>query len=94
MPGAAFLTMALEMLYQKHCALLHEETAADLAMNDLSYRIRNTRFSRALVLEEGKDSTIISTLAKVHGDKNWHEYRISTLEGDVLSEHCSGLCRI
>lgn len=94
MPGAAFLAMALEMLYQKHRALLHEEGAADLNINDLSYRIRNARFSRALVLEEGKDAIIISTLTKVSGDKNWHEYRISTLEGDVLSEHCSGLCRI
>lgn len=94
MPGAAFVTMALEMLYQKHCALLQEEEAASLSINDLSYRVRNGRFSRALVLEEGKDAIIISTLTKVPGDKNWHEYRISTLEGDVLSEHCSGLCRI
>lgn len=94
MPGAGFLTMALEMLYQKHCALLHEEEATDLAINDLSFRIRNARFSRALVLEDGKDAIIISTLTKVPGDKNWHEYRISTMEGDVLSEHCSGLVRI
>lgn len=94
MPGAAFVTMALEMLYQKHCALLQEEEAVHLAINDLSYRVRNGRFSRALVLEEGKDAIIISTLTKIPGDKHWHEYRISTLEGDVLSEHCSGLVRI
>lgn len=94
MPGAGFVTMALEMLYQKHRALLQEEEAADLAINDLSYRVRNARFSRALVLEEGKDAIVISTLTKIPGDKHWHEYRISTLEGDVLSEHCSGLCRI
>ena len=91
MPGAAFVTMALEMLYQKHCAI---EEAANLAINDLSYRVRNGRFSRALVLEVGKDAIVISTLTKVPGDKHWHEYRISTLEGDVLSEHCSGLVRI
>lgn len=93
MPGAAFLTMAMEMLYQKHCAL-EEEDAVKPAINDLSYRVRNGRFSRALVLEEGKDAIIISTLTKVPGDRNWHEYRISTLEGDILTEHCSGLCRI
>ena len=94
MPGAGFVTMALEMLFQKYCALLQEEKAAHLAINDLSYRVRNARFSRALVLEEGKDAIVISTLTKIPGDKHWHEYRISSLEGDVLSEHCSGLCRI
>lgn len=96
MPGAGFITMALEMLYQKHRALLQEEDAAnfDIAPNDLCYRFRNTRFSRALVLEEGKDAVIVSTITKVPGNKDWHEFRISTLDGDVLSEHCSGLARI
>ena len=94
MPGAGFITMALEMLYQKHCALLQAEDAVNIAPNDLCYRFRNARFSRALVLEEGKDAMIMSTLTKVPGSKDWHEFRISTLEGDVLSEHCSGLARI
>ncbi|KAL8841188.1 MAG: hypothetical protein Q9170_001042 [Blastenia crenularia] len=94
MPGAGFITMALEMLYQKHCTLLEGGEVADIAPNDLCYRFRNTRFSRALVLEEGKDAVIVSTLTKVPGSKDWHEFRISTLEGDVLSEHCSGLARI
>ncbi|KAL8918766.1 MAG: hypothetical protein Q9208_007163 [Pyrenodesmia sp. 3 TL-2023] len=96
MPGAGFISMALEMLYQKHRALLPAEDTADfeIARNDLCYRFRNTRFSRALVLEEGKDAVIISTMTKVPGSKDWHEFRISTLEGDVLSEHCSGLARI
>ncbi|KAL8910068.1 MAG: hypothetical protein Q9171_004622 [Xanthocarpia ochracea] len=94
MPGAGFVTMALEMLYQKHCAVSCEEDVAGIAPNDLCWRFRNTKISRALVLEEGKDAIIISTLTKVPGGKEWHEFRISTLEGDVLSEHCSGLVRI
>lgn len=94
MPGAGFICMALEMLYQKYRALLQAEDATNIAPNDLCYRFRNTRFSRALVLEEGKDAVIISTLTQVPGSKDWHEFRISTLEGDVLSENCSGLARI
>lgn len=96
MPAAGFISMALEMLYQKHRALLQAEDAAnvDIAQNDLCYRFRNTRFSRALVLQEGKDAIILSTMTNVPGSKDWHEFRISTLEGDVLSEHCSGLARI
>ncbi|KAI1504774.1 hypothetical protein F5X99DRAFT_405775 [Biscogniauxia marginata] len=95
MPGAGFVTMALEAMYQKHCALLQSEgDRANIARNDLCYRFRNVRFSRALVLEEGKDVMIISTLAAVPGSKDWHEFRISTTEGEVVSDHCSGLVRI
>ncbi|OTA81918.1 hypothetical protein M434DRAFT_85057 [Hypoxylon sp. CO27-5] len=94
MPGAGFITMALEALYQKHCALLQPEEAAGIARNDLCYRFRNVRFSRALVLEEGKDVIITFTLTAVPGDKHWHEFRISTTEDDVVSEHCSGWVRI
>ena len=94
MPGAGFITMALEALYQKHRALLQPDEAVNVVPNDLCYRFRNVRFSRALVLEEGKDALIMFTLTKVPGSKDWHEFRISTSEGDVVSEHCSGLARI
>ncbi|KAK6068143.1 beta-ketoacyl synthase domain-containing protein [Seiridium cupressi] len=91
MPGAGFITMALEALYQKHSALIQPEEI--VPRNDMCYRFRNVRFSRALVLEEGKDVIITFSLTAVPGDKHWHEFRISTTEGDVQSEHCSGLVR-
>lgn len=86
--------MALEAIYQKHCALLQPEESASIARNDLSYRFRNVRFSRALVLEAGKDAVITLTLTAVPGSKDWHEFRISTVENDISSENCSGLVRI
>ena len=94
MPGCGFLTMALEAMYQKHCAFLQPEDAAGTAQNDLCYRFRNVHFNRAMVLEEGKGLEITSTLTKVPGDKDWHEFRISTSEADVVAEHCFGLVRI
>ncbi|KAI0896802.1 hypothetical protein F4806DRAFT_508595 [Annulohypoxylon nitens] len=95
MPGAGFITMAVEALYQKHCAILeYEEKNNSIARNDLSYRFRNIRFSRALVLEEGKDITIMLTLKAVANSKNWHEFRISTSEGGTTVDHCSGSARI
>ncbi|KAI1213019.1 uncharacterized protein F4807DRAFT_471537 [Annulohypoxylon truncatum] len=93
-PGAGFITMAAEAMYQKHTALLLPEEAEGLARNDLCYRFRNVRFSRALVLEEGKDVIISFTLSAVPGDKHWHEFRIYTTEDEVMSEHCSGWVRI
>ena len=94
MPGCGFLTMAVEAMYQKHCALLQPEDAAGIAPNDLCYRFRNVHFNRAMVLAEEKELEIISTLTRVPGDKNWHEFRISTSQADVVAEHCFGLVRI
>ncbi|KAK7972314.1 Fumagillin dodecapentaenoate synthase [Apiospora saccharicola] len=94
MPGAGFVTMAVEALYQKHCALLLPEEAAGIARNDLCYRVRNVAFKRALVLEEGKDAVITFKLANVLGSKGWHQFQISTTEGGVESEHCHGQIRI
>ena len=94
MPGCGFIAMALEALYQKHRALLQPGEAAKPAPNDLCYRFRNVRFNRAMVLEEEKQLQITFTLTGVPGSKDWHEFRISTSEGDVVSEHCRGLARI
>ncbi|KAI1271763.1 hypothetical protein F5Y07DRAFT_329734 [Xylaria sp. FL0933] len=95
MPGAGFVTMALEALYQKYCALLEMDGKSNnLARNDLCYRFRNIRFSKALVLEEEKNITVLFTLTAVSNSKDWHEFRISTSEGEFTSDHCSGLVRI
>ncbi|RWA11448.1 hypothetical protein EKO27_g3681 [Xylaria grammica] len=95
MPGAGFITMALEALYQKYCAFLTSDgKIKEVARDDLCYRFRDILFSKALVLEEGKDITILCTLRVVPGSKDWHDFRISTSEGEFVSDHCSGLIRI
>lgn len=93
MPGAGFLTLGLEAIYQKHCAL--NPDGAPESPNELAYRFRNVRFKRALVLEPGKDMPLMVTLAKVHGSNDeWHEFRVSTTQAEVEVEHCFGLVRI
>lgn len=93
MPGAGYLTLGLEALYQKHCAL--NPDAAPASPNELAYRFRNVRFTRAMVLEPGKDMPLMVTLAKVPGSNNeWHEFRVSTTQAEVEVEHCFGLVRI
>ncbi|GAW26928.1 putative polyketide synthase [Rosellinia necatrix] len=95
MPGAGFITMALEAMYQKHCVFLAvDRKSDDIARNDLGYRFRNVRFSKALVLEEGKEVTILFTLTATTGSKDWHEFRVYTSEGEFISDHCSGSVRI
>ncbi|KAI1081716.1 hypothetical protein F5B20DRAFT_579046 [Whalleya microplaca] len=92
MPGAGFITFALEAIYQKTRALDPEGTIT--AANDLCYRFRNVRIMKALVLEEGKENDVSVTLAQVPGSEDWHEFRILSNTDDIFMEHCSGLVRI
>ncbi|KAI0534837.1 hypothetical protein GGR58DRAFT_519918 [Xylaria digitata] len=94
MPAAGFLALGLEALYQKHCALTVSDGTTAPKINEFSYRFRNVRFSRALVIEKGKDTLLSLTLHKVAGNKEWHEFHISSTEADVASEHCWGLVQI
>ena len=87
--------MALEPLYQKHCARLKDGGKSnDVARNDLCYRFRNVHFRRALVFEEGKDVAILVTSTAGPGSKDWHEFRIYTTVGGMVIDHCIGPARI
>jgi acyl transferase domain-containing protein len=91
MPAAGYLTIALEALFQKMRATNPNECPA--SANELSYCFRNVRFQRAMVVEEDKDVRMMLTLNKVSGSADWHEFRISSSEGDNTAEHCFGLIR-
>lgn len=95
LPGAAFAAMALEAMFQKHCALHPDETEDVRGANDLAYRFRNIKFDRAVVVEETKPTTILLSLTAVPGNKDWHEFRVRTTPGEgVVYEHCWGLVRV
>lgn len=94
LPGAAFAAMALEAMYQKHCALCPDETENVTGANDLSYRFRNIKFDRAVVVEDSKPTTVLLTLTGVPGSKDWHEFRVRTTADDVVYEHCWGMIRV
>ncbi|KAI1094301.1 putative polyketide synthase [Rostrohypoxylon terebratum] len=91
-PGAGLAAMALEAMYQKHCALNPDDSVT--SPNELAYRFRNVKFDRAVVVEEEKPTTMLLTLSSVPGSKNWHEFRIRTTAADVVYEYCSGLIRV
>ncbi|EFQ95051.1 hypothetical protein PTT_07049 [Pyrenophora teres f. teres 0-1] len=94
LPGAAFAAMALEAMYQKHCALYPDETEHVAGANDLAYRFRNVKFERAVVVEDTKPTTVLLTLTAAPGSKDWHEFRVRTTADDVVYEHCWGLIRV
>ncbi|AEO62906.1 polyketide synthase [Thermothielavioides terrestris NRRL 8126] len=97
MPGAAFCAMAVEAMYQKHCAVELHASPEAVRVSDLAYGLRNMRFHRALRVPEGEPVHILVALTKLarsSDDSGWHEVRISTSKDDAIVEHCTGMIRV
>ncbi|KAI1365810.1 putative polyketide synthase [Xylaria arbuscula] len=92
MPGAGMITLAVEAMFQKHSTL--NNNSGITSPNELSYRFRNIKFERAIVLEESITTLILLTLSIVPGNKDWHDFRIRTKVDGAVYDHCSGLVRI
>ncbi|KAL8923196.1 MAG: hypothetical protein Q9208_004759 [Pyrenodesmia sp. 3 TL-2023] len=92
MPGSGYIAMASEAMYQKQQSV--DPDADVTSSKDFCYRMRNIRFEKALVLEEGKEVVIMLSLNQQAGNKDWVEFRISSQTDDVHVEHCSGLIRL
>ncbi len=97
MPGSGFIAMALEAMFQKSQALdsgAGADSSTPRGPNDFSYRFRDVRFEKALVLEDGQNIAILVSLTQQPGNKDWHEFRVSSSADDLSVEHCRGLVRI
>ncbi|CAO2655083.1 Nn.00g118160.m01.CDS01 [Neocucurbitaria sp. VM-36] len=94
MPGAGFITFALEAMYQKTRALDFDDKSIITAANDLCYHFRDVRIRKALVLQDEKEADVMVSLSQSPGNPSWHEFRITSNTDDVYQEHCSGLVRI
>ncbi|KAL8860961.1 MAG: hypothetical protein Q9178_002716 [Gyalolechia marmorata] len=92
MPGSGYIAMASEAMYQKQQSV--DPAAGVTSSRDFCYRLRNIRFEKALVLEEGKGVVIMLSLNQQAGNKDWEEFRISSQTDDVHVGHCSGLIRL
>ena len=59
------------------------------------YRVRNATFSKALVLEEGREHIVMLALGARTGSKDsWHEFKIHSLMNGSWVEHSRGLVRV
>ncbi|KAI1319318.1 putative polyketide synthase [Xylariaceae sp. FL0255] len=88
-PGAGLAAMALEAMYQKYCVLNPGSMIA--APNELAYRFRDVKFSRAVIVEEEKPTTLMLTMQAMPGDSSWNEFKIRTAVGETIYDNCSGL---
>lgn len=91
-PGSGYLAMAVEAMWQCAKMTRPDELAGVENVAQLGYRIRNAKFDRALILEEGRSVVIRTTLFPINtsGD-GWFQYIISSWDEGAEPIHASGL---
>ncbi|KAF2119266.1 hypothetical protein BDV96DRAFT_596010 [Lophiotrema nucula] len=92
-PAAGFMAMAIEGVAQINTALnVLEEKPMPVKP---AFRVRNATFPKALVLEEGKKTNIMLSLApRDKTSHQWYKFKVTSLQEGVWNEHSSGLVRI
>lgn len=89
-PAAGYMAMAIEALYQMGRSLGRINEIDDVDKS--SYRLRNISFLKAMVLEKEKDRKLFLVLTPSVGpQESWHEFKISSVNENVWTEHCRGL---
>jgi hypothetical protein len=85
--------MAIEAMFQKNKTV--GQISEDTHIHQLSWRLRNVAFFRALIIEESIDSAITLSLNPYLGTQDsWHEFKVSSATDGVSNEHCQGLIRL
>lgn len=92
-PGAAYIAMAVEAVYQKRLVMATEEDTGNLASGNYHFRLRDLKFRRALVLDPTATAKLMLTMHPVAGsDQTWLQYKVWSLgEDEAWDEHHSGL---
>lgn len=89
-PASGYIAMAIEAIFQKTKAT--GRLAEAVEVSQVSYKLRDVTFSRALPLEdEDKATKMVLTLNTCPSTKeSWHEFIISSVDGEDILDHCQG----
>lgn len=94
-PASAYIAMAIEAMFQTAKCSSMELFAGIQDISHASYRLRDVRFLRALVIEENTDHHLYLFLNPSQGQEEaWFHFRIFTLKDYTWSKHCTGFIRI
>lgn len=90
-PGAGYIAMAIEAVYQaSFMTIWKQEVPARFR-----YKLRDVRFSRAIVLEEDTESRIMLSLTPVPGStRSWFQFKVYSSRDNSWTEHSTGLVRV
>ncbi|KAJ2990881.1 hypothetical protein NUW58_g2741 [Xylaria curta] len=90
-PAAGYIASAVEAVYQT--ALM--TTWVEEIPTKYRYRLRDVKFSRALVIEEDKETRYTLALSPLRGGqgtvRSWYEFRVCSLSDTLDVEHSTGL---
>ena len=84
--------MTIEALYQMSQSLGRIDKTSEVF--NVSYRLRNVKFLRTMVLEEKADNKLYLSLTPCAAQDSWYEFKISSSSLEVWTEHCCGLIRL
>lgn len=97
-PGAGYIAMAIEAVYQTTLSLATDDEAKELDAESYHYQLRDVKFSKALVLDDTVDAAVMLNLTPTQGLKSkWYKYEvISTVGGEALTttSHSTGFVRL
>ena len=92
-PASGYIAMAIEALYQ--CVQSTKPVEGVSFAGQFRYRLRNVKFAKALVLEDGNEAKIMLTLSAHPGTKDsWYDFKVFSMRESIRSEHCDGLIRL
>ncbi|GKT64373.1 polyketide synthase [Colletotrichum tofieldiae] len=89
-PASGYVAMAVEAIFQKNKAI--GRLADNVETHQVSYKLRDISFSRAMPLEDqDQDTKILFSLTPCSSTKDsWHEFNVSSLSKSIAIEHCKG----
>ncbi|KJZ72361.1 hypothetical protein HIM_08287 [Hirsutella minnesotensis 3608] len=94
-PASGYIAMAVEAMFQTAKASGMELVSDIDIVSRASYRLRDVRFLRALVVVEDAQHQLYLFFNPAQGQKDtWFHFKISSLRDDAWTEHCSGFVRI
>ncbi|KAI0467452.1 PKSKA1 [Xylaria cf. heliscus] len=90
-PAAGYIAMAIEAVHQTTLMT----TWKDEIPSKYRYRLRDVKFSRALVIEEDSETRYTLALSPSRGGqgtvRSWYEFRVCSLKDTLHAEHSIGL---
>lgn len=90
-PGAGYLAMAMEAIYQTMMITQWNSKAPD----NFYYKLSDIKFHRGLVLGEVSGTRLDLDLAILHASPTpWYTFKIKSYTNEVWTLHCSGLIRV
>ncbi|KAI2616727.1 reducing type I polyketide synthase [Hypoxylon sp. NC1633] len=90
-PGAGYVAMAIEAIFQASFMTIWHQEVPD----QFSFRLRDVKFFRALVLDETYDPKVMLSLAPLAtAIGSWYAFKISSTLEDMTNDHASGLIKI